>query len=172
MLQCLDGIWRLYKKSNLQCSFKGLATSDSPTSSVKMRSAGHYPLLAWKRPESEDFPKVWHTFKVRDIHSDKLIEYKIQDLPQDRVGDFYQHLIESFVPDEPVGQAHGYQNDPLVFEDYRRFWAPIIAQRTALVCFKAGSEEIVGGNLVYISSRGDIYPRDMRHEVSQLYSKF
>lgn len=128
------------------------------------------PILAWKRPDSVDFPKVWYTFKAREIDSESLIEYRIQDLPLHRVDDLYQHLFESFVPDEPIGQALGDKNDVFAFEDYRRLWAPIISQRTALVCFKGNSDDIVGANLVYISSKGDTYPRNMRYNASRFES--
>lgn len=63
--------------------------------------------LKWKRPETLDYPKVWYTFKARDLDSDELVEYRIQDLPLDRADDALEHMIANFVHDEPIGQVLG-----------------------------------------------------------------
>lgn len=64
-------------------------------------------LLKWKRPESVEFPKVWHTFKARDVDSDELVEYRIQDAPQSRAEEIYQFMGEYYIKDEPMGQVLG-----------------------------------------------------------------
>lgn len=124
--------------------------------------------LTWKRPESVDFPKVWYTFRARDIDSDNQVEYRIQDLPLDRIDDYYQYLFDTFIPDEPVGQALGFAHDPHVYDDYKKFWKPVVAQRTALVCFKEGSDEIIGANLVFVNTQEDNYFEEVRECVSVL----
>lgn len=58
--------------------------------------------LGWKRPESIEYPKIWHTFQARDVDSDGLVEYRIQDLPQSRAEDAYQHMFANFIQDEPI----------------------------------------------------------------------
>lgn len=133
-----------------------------------MANSEDSPLLTWKRPESVDFPKVWHTFQARDIDSDNLVEYRIQDLPLNRVDDCYRHLFDTLIPDEPIGQALGYENDPHIYDDYKRFWEPVIAQQTVLVCFKEDSDEIIGANLVFVSTREDKYFEDIRECVSYI----
>lgn len=40
--------------------------------------------LKWKRPESSVFPKVWHTFTEKDADSERLVEYRIEDLSESR----------------------------------------------------------------------------------------
>lgn len=125
------------------------------------------PSFQWKRPESADYPKVWHTFKARDLNSDNLVEYRIQDLPLNRVDDLYKHLLMFFVPDEPTGLALGYQEDPYSTDDWTRLWQSIVAERTPIVCFKEGSNEIIGANVVYIKSKGDNFLENMMKEVSE-----
>lgn len=132
-----------------------------------MANSKNPPVLEWKRPKTSKYPKIWYTFKARDIDSDNLVEYRIQDLPWDRVDDYYQHLFETFIPDEPLGQAFGYPNDPHVYDDYKQFWAPIIEQRIALVCFKEGSDEIIGTNLIFVSTQQDNYFEEIRKFVSR-----
>lgn len=69
-------------------------------------------VLKWKRPESLEYPKVWHTFKARDLDSDKLVEYQIQDLPLERVDEIFDFMFKNYIVDEPIGQVLG-----MVFEN-------------------------------------------------------
>lgn len=131
-----------------------------------MANIENLPTLKWKRPESVEFPKVWHTFKARDIDTDNSVEYRIQDLPLDRVDDYFKHLLDVYIPGEPVGQALGGENDPFIYEDYKRLWEPVIAQRMALVCFKEGSDEIVGASVLYINTIEDNFVTEMTKVVS------
>lgn len=124
--------------------------------------------LQWERPKSAEFPKIWHTFRARDICGDNLVEYRMQDLTPDRADDYIDHFMANFVPDEPVARAVGVLDDPHAAGDYKRAWAPIIAQRMPLVCFKEGSDEIVGGNMVFISTKGDTFPYKLRRVVSHM----
>lgn len=63
--------------------------------------------LKWKRPDSIKYPKIWHTFNARDLNSNELVEYRIQDLPASRVQDAYDHLLENYIKDVPMGQVYG-----------------------------------------------------------------
>lgn len=63
--------------------------------------------LKWKRPVTTEFPKVWHTFKARDLDSDKLVEYRIQDLPLERAEEAFEHMFANYIKDEPIGQVLG-----------------------------------------------------------------
>lgn len=61
-------------------------------------------ILSWNRPTSVEYPKIWHTFKARDVNNDKLVEYTIQDLPQSRANDAYKHMYEGYIQDQPIVQ--------------------------------------------------------------------
>lgn len=63
--------------------------------------------LEWIRPSTIEYPKVWRTFKARDLDSDELIEYRIQDLPESRFDDAVDHMKKCFLHDEPISQALG-----------------------------------------------------------------
>lgn len=60
--------------------------------------------LSWIRPSKVEYPKVWHTFKARDIDSNELVEYRIQDLPQSRAEDAYEHMFNGYIQDQPISQ--------------------------------------------------------------------
>lgn len=63
--------------------------------------------LKWKRPESTDYPKVWHTFQAKDIDSNGLIDYTIEDLPESQFQEAISILIENFCNGEPLWTAYG-----------------------------------------------------------------
>lgn len=63
--------------------------------------------LKWKRPESLEYPKIWHRFMARDLKSDKLVEYRIEDLTESRAEEAMKHMKEFYLADEPVSQALG-----------------------------------------------------------------
>lgn len=63
--------------------------------------------LKWKRPETIEYPKVWHRFQARDLNSDKLVEYRIEDLVKENVEDAFQHMRDFYFKDEPVSTALG-----------------------------------------------------------------
>lgn len=63
--------------------------------------------LKWKRPETIEFPKIWHTFEARDLYSDELVEYRIQDLPLDKTDEAFDHMVANYMQDEPIGQVLG-----------------------------------------------------------------
>lgn len=63
--------------------------------------------MKWKRPVSVTYPKVWHRFKARDLSSDELVEYRIEDLTEDRAEEAYKHMKDHYLAGEPVTVALG-----------------------------------------------------------------
>lgn len=61
--------------------------------------------LKWKRPESTEYPKVWHRFMARDLNSNDLVEYRIEDLCIEKANEAYEHMRENFLKDEPISDA-------------------------------------------------------------------
>lgn len=140
----------------------------------------------WKRPESSEFPKIWHTFKARDIDSDNLVEYRIQDLPESRFDEAVRMMSSAFCRDEPICEAYGalnicfffcksnsysfnftgLANDPVAIEDQEVMWKSIVNQKSALVCFKEGSTEIVGVNMNIITGKNDHFLDEICKQVN------
>lgn len=63
--------------------------------------------LVWKRPESSEFPRVWRTFKAKDIDSDAVVEYHVQDLSKSRFDDALDFMVSIFSKSEPLCEAYG-----------------------------------------------------------------
>lgn len=68
---------------------------------------GEKAILKWKRPKTIAYPKVWHRFMARDLNSNNLVEYRIEDLVEERVEDAFQHMRDFYFRDEPVSAALG-----------------------------------------------------------------
>lgn len=60
----------------------------------------------WTRPNSE-YPRVWNTFMAKDIDSDELVEYRIQDSPESREDEAVQFMAERMCKEEPLSEAFG-----------------------------------------------------------------
>lgn len=133
-----------------------------------------FPHVNWKRPKSCEYPRVWHNFKVKKIDSDELEEYCIQDLPESRIEEVLEFLIENLCKHEPVCKAYGklnfqktnkynlkqtyftdIYNEKDIIKSFVRTWRSIINQKTVLVCFRKGSDEIVGITMNYIVRKYD-----------------
>lgn len=65
-----------------------------------------YPLI-WKRPESSVYPKVWQTFQAKDIETNELVDYTIEDLPESKFDEAITILIEIFCKEAPMWMAYG-----------------------------------------------------------------
>lgn len=64
-------------------------------------------VLQWKRPTTVKYPNVWATFKERDLNSDKLVEYRIQDVPESMFEAAIEHMVKYFIADEPASRSRG-----------------------------------------------------------------
>lgn len=61
----------------------------------------------WKRPESIEFPKIWYTFEAKDVDSDNIITYRIQDLSEERHEEVIEIMVEHFIKYAPLCVAYG-----------------------------------------------------------------
>ena len=122
--------------------------------------------LKWLRPSSVAFPSFWHRFQARDSVTDNLVEYRVQDLPEDRYEEAIQFMTENYMPNEPLCKSRGGNSDEVFVKDFQRAWRAAIKQRVPLVCFKEGSEEIVGVNVNMVRGRTDTFGPQVRAVVS------
>lgn len=62
--------------------------------------------------------------------------------------------------------AGGYNNTEH-FEDYQYGWKSILAQKMPLVCYRQGSDEIVGINWVFVTSEEDNFLGKLKENVTR-----
>lgn len=56
----------------------------------------------FKRLETVPYPNIWHRFKAQDCDSDKIVNYIIQDIPEDRFEEAIEQMIHSYCYEEPT----------------------------------------------------------------------
>lgn len=135
---------------------------------------------AW-RGDSVPYPNIWYEFKAKESkNSDRILNYRIQDLPADRFDDSIQHLKEHFLLDAPISNFFGmkkvllnifnhkviilYENQIVgaatnenYVEDYLRPVRLALQSKACMACFVEGSNEIVGLNIAYRAAKNDVH---------------
>ncbi|XP_055616763.1 uncharacterized protein LOC129762485 [Toxorhynchites rutilus septentrionalis] len=108
--------------------------------------------MVWTRPEEPPIPTVWYTFEAKDAESDRLVTYRVEDLTEDRYDDVIKHYRENFVEDAPFCQNKRISCDDLAMAEIVVLCKWCFEQKMTLVCYKEGSDEIVGANLLYVET--------------------
>ncbi|XP_055310841.1 uncharacterized protein LOC129573786 [Sitodiplosis mosellana] len=62
-------------------------------------------------------------------------------------------------------------NDPVAVEDFGTMWKFIIQQKSTLVCFKEGSDDMIGVNLNLVSSKNDHFLEEINKQNQSVNSK-
>ncbi|XP_055684454.1 uncharacterized protein LOC129790769 isoform X2 [Lutzomyia longipalpis] len=104
--------------------------------------------MPWERPESVTFPQIWTTFVARDPDSGLNVKYRIEDIREDRFDEVLDLMANVFLKDEVTCVSLDLFNDP----DFngRNFWLEILNKKISVICFKEGSDEICGFNLLEV----------------------
>ncbi|XP_049547971.1 uncharacterized protein LOC125959204 [Anopheles darlingi] len=113
--------------------------------------------MSWERPASVPYPNVWWTFKAPDPDCEDggLAMYRVEDLTEDRFEDTMKLYTEHFLDDEPLFKHIGFRQDAEAYEGCRKFWKHAFSRRLTVVCYKEGSKELVGANILGISLAND-----------------
>lgn len=73
--------------------------------------------FAWKRPLSAvPYPNVWLKFTAKLKNSDISVNYRVQDLPEDRFEDAIAFMKEIYIAGEPLAQSIGKQSEQTAFK--------------------------------------------------------
>lgn len=108
----------------------------------------------WQRPSNLEFPKIFNKFTAKDLDENKLAEYYVQDLPENLYEDAIKFLIEFYTPDEPIFECRNARSESQTIEDFSKLWMEILKVKISQVCFKEGSDEIIGVNLIDADVKG------------------
>ena len=107
--------------------------------------------LSWKRLETIKFPQVWAKFKAKD-RDGSLVEYRIQDLPEDRFHEAI-YFMQRYHMESEVLRVKKIREDPISFREITEKWWDCLRQKITLVCFKEDSDEIVGLNVLGVVTK-------------------
>jgi len=106
-------------------------------------------MYSWSRPENIEFPQIYSRFVALDCDSeDKVVEYRVEDLQEDRFEDAVTIIRDKHLMDEPMKSSKGVRDCPVsVQEMIENLWN-MLRQKISLVCYRKGSDEIVAVNIL------------------------
>lgn len=68
--------------------------------------------------------------------SDEVIEYRVQDLPDDRFEEALELMRTHFLPDESLCSSKGVPDDPLATKVFLDFWIECMKKHLSIACFR------------------------------------
>lgn len=99
------------------------------------------------------YPNVWLTFKAPDDNGE-LVNYRIQDLPEERFEDGVKHMRANFLLDEALCRSRNMADDEQSIIDFTTIWREaIFGDKLTLACFQEGCDDIVGMNVLYVEEK-------------------
>lgn len=110
------------------------------------------------RPHSINYPCVYYTFEAQDLHSNRLIEYRVEDFPRHRFEEGIQFMVQNFFEHEVMGKTRQIKNDRTAVQEISTFWREMLPKGFSVACFKKNSDEIIAMNVLDVSSVKD--PKD------------
>lgn len=112
--------------------------------------------MPFVRPESLAIPTTYYTFKAKLRNSDEVIEFRVQDLPEDRFEEALEMLRTHFIPDESMCSGRGVHNDPKSIKILCDVWTEVFKQRLSIACFRNdGCDDLVGVNVFTVFDKND-----------------
>lgn len=112
--------------------------------------------MPFKRPEHIEFPHTYYTFKVKSRDSGEIIEFRVQDLPDDKFEEALEMLKTHFLPDESFCSAKGVDKDPNSTKIICDIWKKLMKAHLSIACFRNdGSDNLIAVNCLTVLSKDD-----------------
>lgn len=113
-------------------------------------------MYKFKRPDHLSFPHVYYSFMAKDKNNDKLVEYRVQDLPEEYYDEAVAFMANYFIPDETFCSSRDVSNQPITIKEMKSFWKAALSEKLSIACFRTdGSDELVGANVLLVKSKDD-----------------
>lgn len=111
-------------------------------------------MAKFERPKNLEFPKVYHTFQAKDVDSDNLVTYRVQDLPEE----YYEKALELMknyqLPEETLAASKKLVESEDALEICKAFIGGVFMEKLSLACFKDGCDELVAVNVMVVNVQG------------------
>lgn len=110
----------------------------------------------FKRPEDAAYPQVYYRFKAKDKNSENIVEYRVQDLPEEYFKQAAKFMLEKFLPFETICLVVNAHLNQAFCDQIFEFWMEQLAEKLSIACFKDdGSKELVAVNVLVVKSQDD-----------------
>ncbi|XP_053698640.1 uncharacterized protein LOC128745588 [Sabethes cyaneus] len=122
--------------------------------------------MAWTRPLEPAVPVIWHTFRAKDGDDSDggIVTYHVQDLTEDRYEDMIEHFLNHFIEEEPMCVSMGIPKDKQARAGLVSLWRSILKEKMTLVCYKEGSDEIIGANIISVKDDENYFEFEIKNE--------
>ena len=97
-------------------------------------------------------PKIHHTFSFKEIDG-KLTKYCFQDLTENYYDRAVEFMIKNQVKEETFHKSLNLCENPNAVRAIRSFYQDVFKEKTSLVCFKNGSNEIISVNALFVKTK-------------------
>ncbi len=108
-----------------------------------------------EKTRKTEMSRIYHKFLAKDLNSNDLVEYRVEDVPEDRYKEVADFLVKNYVPDEPMLECLKIAENPEAVEFIRAFFLNILEKKASLICFKERSQEIVAANAMSVQTKAE-----------------
>lgn len=113
-------------------------------------------MYEFKRPGNAAYPQVYYRFKAKDKNSDNIVEYRVQDLPEEYFEEAAKFMVEKFLPFETICSAVNAHHSKAFCDQIHEFWMKQLEEKLSIACFKDdGSQDLVAVNVLVVKSKED-----------------
>lgn len=105
--------------------------------------------MEFKRPDDFIYPKVYSTFVVKGE------EFYVTDLTEDRAELALDLIVKYVIPEENFCKALKIHTKPNAVKVMSDRYRELFKKKMSLACFKKDSGELVGLNVLGVTSRGE-----------------
>lgn len=95
-----------------------------------------------QRQKAKKSAKIWDTFKAKDKDNVTLVQYRIETISESRHEEAIEFMAKYYMSN---------QRNPESLEEEKWSWAYFLDQNISVVCYKNGSNEIIGLSILYIN---------------------
>lgn len=118
------------------------------------------------RPENLSFPQVYYNFSARDKGGNdaKIVNYRVQDILVEDFDYAVEILLKFYLPEEPLCCGRNFSEKSDDVEYMGNFYKSLLLDRLSIGCYKDGTNELVGVNIMDVKSSDDIESHEVyRH---------
>lgn len=109
----------------------------------------------WTRSEVVK-PQVWHEFRSLNPATNEEEEFFVVDLPREQHAAALDHMLGNFLSDEPICKSKNLMGNAEAVKIICELWKSVMDQNVTIVCYKRNSNEIVGLNMLGVSTRCEL----------------
>lgn len=100
------------------------------------------------------FPKVHHTFQAKNIDSDELVTYRIEDITEEYFEKTLEFMRNFHLSGELLCSSQNIAGNENATAIQIAYWKELLDEKVSLVCFKEGFDEIIAVNIMMVYVKG------------------